>query len=90
MEVSVYDPYVQASVIEAAGDYRSIPDFEAALPETDILTVHMPLGPESRSLIGAQELSRLPPHAFVIDAARGGIIDEPALHNALTSGRIDG
>jgi D-3-phosphoglycerate dehydrogenase len=90
MAVSVYDPYVQANTIEAAGDYRSIPDFEAVLPETDILTVHMPLGAESRSLIGAEELFRLPSHAFVINAARGGIIDEPALYEALVSGKIAG
>ncbi len=46
MRVMVYDPYVQANVIEDAGDYRSVPDFEAALPETDVLTLHMPLGGE--------------------------------------------
>jgi D-3-phosphoglycerate dehydrogenase / 2-oxoglutarate reductase len=90
MTVMVYDPYVQANMIEAAGDYRSVPDFEAALPETDVLTVHMPLGADSRGLIGAAELAALPPHAFVINAARGGIIDEAALHDALTSGRIAG
>ena len=90
MAVMVYDPYVQANVIEAAGDYRSVPDFEAALPETDVLTVHMPLGADSRGLIGAAELAALPAHAFVINAARGGIIDEAALHDALTSGKIAG
>jgi D-3-phosphoglycerate dehydrogenase len=90
MAVMVYDPYVQANVIEAAGDYRSVPDFEAALPETDVLTVHMPLGADSRGLIGAAELSALPAHAFVINAARGGIVDETALHAALTSGAIAG
>jgi D-3-phosphoglycerate dehydrogenase len=90
MAVMVYDPYVQANVIEAAGDYRSVPDFEAALPETDVLTVHMPLGADSRGLIGAAELAALPAHAFVINAARGGIIDETALHDALTSGKIAG
>ncbi len=90
MAVTVYDPYVQANVIEAAGDYRSVPDLEAVLPETDILTVHMPLGPESRSLIGAAELAALPGHAFVINAARGGIIDEAALYDALSSGKIAG
>jgi D-3-phosphoglycerate dehydrogenase / 2-oxoglutarate reductase len=90
MAVMVYDPYVQANVIEAAGDYRSVPDFEAALPETDVLTVHMPLGADSRGLIGTAELAALPPHAFVINAARGGIIDEAALHEALTSGNIAG
>ena len=90
MAVMVYDPYVQANVIEAAGDYRSVPDFEAALPETDVLTVHMPLGADSRGLIGAAELAALPAHAFVINAARGGIVDETALHDALTSGKIAG
>ena len=90
MAVMVYDPYVQANVIEAAGDYRSVPDFEAVLPETDVLTVHMPLGADSRGLIAAPELEALPAHAFVINAARGGIIDETALHDALTSGKIAG
>jgi D-3-phosphoglycerate dehydrogenase / 2-oxoglutarate reductase len=90
MAVMVYDPYVQANVIEAAGDYRSVPDFEAVLGETDVLTVHMPLGADSRGLIGAAELAALPAHAFVINAARGGIVDETALHDALTSGKIAG
>ena len=90
MAVMVYDPYVQANVIEAAGDYRSVPDFEAVLPETDVLTVHLPLGADSRGLIGAAELAALPAHAFVINAARGGIVDERALHDALTSGKIAG
>jgi D-3-phosphoglycerate dehydrogenase / 2-oxoglutarate reductase len=90
MQVMVYDPYVQANEIEGAGDYRSVPDFQAALPETDVLSVHMPLGAESRALIGAAELAALPAHAFVINAARGGIVDEAALHAALTSGTIAG
>jgi D-3-phosphoglycerate dehydrogenase / 2-oxoglutarate reductase len=89
MQVSVYDPYVQANVIEAGG-YRSVPDFAAVLPETDILTVHMPLADESRHLIGAAELAALPAHALVINCARGGIIDEDALYEALTSGGIAG
>jgi D-3-phosphoglycerate dehydrogenase len=90
MSVMVHDPYVQANVIEAAGEYRSVPDFQAALPETDVLTVHLPLGPDSRGLIGTAELDALPAHAFVINAARGGIVDETALHEALTSGKIAG
>jgi D-3-phosphoglycerate dehydrogenase / 2-oxoglutarate reductase len=89
MQVSVYDPYVQANVIEAAG-YRSVPEFQAVLPETDILTVHMPLAAESRHLIGQAELAALPAHALVINCARGGIVDEDALHAALTSGGIAG
>jgi D-3-phosphoglycerate dehydrogenase len=90
MQIMVYDPYVQANIIEQAGDYRSVPDFAAVLSQTDILTVHMPLGPDSKSLIGFAELAALPAHAFVINAARGGIIDETALHEALTGGKIAG
>jgi D-3-phosphoglycerate dehydrogenase / 2-oxoglutarate reductase len=89
MAVTVYDPYVQANVIEEAG-YRSVPEFSEVLPETDVLTVHMPLADESRHLIGAAELAALPSHALVINCARGGIFDEDALHAALTSGTIAG
>jgi D-3-phosphoglycerate dehydrogenase / 2-oxoglutarate reductase len=60
------------------------------LPETAVLTVHMPLGAESRALIGSAELEALPESAFVINATRGGIVDEAALHEALTSGKIAG
>jgi D-3-phosphoglycerate dehydrogenase len=67
-----------------------VPDFQAVLSETDVLTVHLPLGPDSRGLIGAAELAALPGNAFVINAARGGIVDETALHDALVSGKIAG
>jgi D-3-phosphoglycerate dehydrogenase len=89
MEVAIHDPYVQANVIETAG-YRSVPDFRAVLAETDVLSVHMPLSEESRNMISAAEFEALPSSAFVINAARGGIVDEDALHAALTSGAIAG
>jgi D-3-phosphoglycerate dehydrogenase len=89
MQVSVHDPYVQANLIEADG-YRSVPDFAAVLADTDVLSVHMPLAAESRHLIGSAELAALPSHALVINCARGGIFDEDALHEALTSGKIAG
>ena len=89
MQVGVYDPYVQANLIEADG-YRSIPDYQAVLGETDVLTVHMPLAGESRHMIGAAELAALPDHALVINCARGGIVDEDALYEALKAGTIAG
>ena len=89
MQVGVYDPYVQANLIEADG-YRSIPDYQAVLADTDVLTAHMPLAGESRHMIGAAELAALPDHALVINCARGGIVDEDALYDALTSGKIAG
>ena len=89
MEVSVYDPFVTAEAIQAAG-CRPVDDFRSALSETDVLTVHMPLSDGTRHLIGKAELSALPSHALVINCARGGIVDETALYQALTSGGIAG
>ncbi len=89
MPISVYDPFVRADVIQAAG-CRSVDDVEQVLGGTDILTVHMPLSDETRNLIGEAAFKALPRDAFVINCARGGIVDETALHAALTSGEIAG
>ena len=55
-----------------------------------MLTVHIPFGAETGGLIGAVGLAALPAHPFVINAARDGIVDERALHDALTAGNIAG
>ncbi len=60
------------------------------LPQCDVLSLHCPLTPETEGLIGAQELALLPPHALLINSARGGIVDEPALADALRMGRLGG
>ncbi|MFA9461157.1 2-hydroxyacid dehydrogenase [Thiohalorhabdus methylotrophus] len=60
------------------------------LPEVDVLTLHCPLTPETEGLLGAGELERLPDHALLINTARGGIVDEPALAEALRAGRLGG
>ena len=60
------------------------------LPELDALSLHCPLTEATRGLIGAAELARLPDHALLINTARGGIVDEPALAEALRTGGIGG
>lgn len=60
------------------------------LPQADVLTLHVPLTEHTRGLIGASELALLPAHALLINTARGGIVDEQALAEALRSGRIGG
>ncbi len=60
------------------------------LTVTDILTLNVPLTPQTRNLIGAQELGLLKPSSIVINAARGGIVDELALVDALASGKLAG
>jgi len=68
-------------------EYRSLQDI---LGETDILTIHVPLTPNTHHLIGARELGLMKPAAFVINTARGPIVDEEALVEALKRGTIAG
>ncbi|MCX5724438.1 MAG: D-glycerate dehydrogenase [Nitrospirae bacterium] len=68
-------------------EYRSL---HALLEESDIVTIHVPLTPATHHLIGARELSWMKPTAFLINTARGPIVDEGALVEALTKGTIAG
>lgn len=60
------------------------------LPQVDVLSLHCPLTPATRNLIGERELRRMPRHAFLINVARGGLVDEAALAKALREGWIAG
>lgn len=60
------------------------------LPQLDVLTVHAPLGAGTKNLIGAPELAVLPSHAMVVNAARGGVVNEDALVDALRDGQVGG
>jgi glycerate dehydrogenase len=60
------------------------------LPQVDALTLHCPLNEHTRHMIGAHELSLLKPHAFIVNTARGGLIDEQALADALRNGHLGG
>ena len=89
MEVHVYDPYVDDDLIETEGCLpRS--SLASALPEIDIVTVHCPLNDETRGIIGASEIALMRSSAFIINTARGGVVDELALAAALEEGRIAG
>lgn len=60
------------------------------LPQVDALTLHCPLNDHTRGMLGAHELSLLKPHAFIVNTARGGLIDEQALADALRNGHLGG
>jgi glycerate dehydrogenase len=64
--------------------------FEDVISESDALSLHMPLTPATRNLIGAAEFARMKPGAILINTARGGLVDEAALLAALKSGRLGG
>ncbi|MGE0716216.1 MAG: hydroxyacid dehydrogenase [Alphaproteobacteria bacterium] len=89
MRVVVYDPYVPAGTIRAAG-YEPAPELDPALAEADFVTIHCPKSPETIDLIGAAQLARMKPTAFLVNTARGGIVNEKALHTALTTGKLAG
>jgi D-3-phosphoglycerate dehydrogenase len=89
MVVHVYDPYVPDRAIQdqAAQVVRNLHD---ALPQMDVVSVHCPLNEKTKNLIGNHELSLMKPNALLINTARGGIVDEAALHDTLTQGGIAG
>lgn len=65
-------------------------DLDELLPVVDVLSLHCPLTPETRHLIGARELSLMKPDAILINTARGGLVDAAALASALREGRLGG
>ena len=89
MNVLIYDPYVPAEKIANAGCER-VTDLDAALPRADFVSIHCPKNPETVGMFNAARLARMRRGAFIVNTARGGIIDEPALHHALTSGHLAG
>ena len=90
MEMTVLgvDPYVTS---EQAGIHGvELVDMDALLRRSDAVTVHVPLTRATRGLIGAAAIAKLKPGAFVLNVARGGIVDEAAVADALRSGRLGG
>jgi D-3-phosphoglycerate dehydrogenase len=89
LEVLVHDPFVPADAIRAAG-YEAAADLDAALPRADFVSIHCPKSAETVDLFDAARLARMKRGAFLINTARGGIVSEAALHDALVSGRLAG
>jgi D-3-phosphoglycerate dehydrogenase / 2-oxoglutarate reductase len=87
MTVLAYDPYVSRGWADDL-KVELVDDLNDLLPRANFLTVHTPLTDETLGMIGAAELARLPADAVVVNAARGGIIQEEALLAALREGRI--
>ena len=89
MNVLVYDPYKSAEDIRAAG-CEAVNDLDATLPRADFVSIHCPKTTETVGMFNAGRLRRMKPSAYLVNTARGGIIDETALYDALTSGRLAG
>jgi D-3-phosphoglycerate dehydrogenase len=83
-----YDPYVQPARAAQLG--VRLVGLEELLRESDFISLHLPKTPETVGIIGARELALVKPGARIINAARGGIVDEQALADALAEGRVAG
>ena len=83
----IYYDIVRQTEQEEKFGYRFV-DFDTLLRESDIYTIHCPLNEETRGLIGAEQFAPMKPTAMLINTARGPLVDEAALIDALTTGRI--
>ncbi len=89
MKVVAVDPAVSEAVMASLG-VRRVASLREALGQADIVTLHLPLSDATRNLLGAAELAAMKPGSVLINAARGGIVDEAALAAALRSGHLAG
>lgn len=88
MKLLVFDPYIAESQVKEVGGSAVV--LADLIPQADFVTLHCPLTEETRGLIGARELALFKPSAFLINTARGGIVDEAALFTALSRKGIAG
>lgn len=88
MKILAYDPMPDEAYAKENGiSYVSL---DTLLAESDYVSLHLPLIPSTRGLIGEKELAGMKPSAFLVNAARGGIVDEKALYEALKEKRLAG
>jgi len=83
-----YDPYVTAA--PAGGPEIKMVSLDELLAESDFITIHIPKTPETVGLIGVEALTKVKPSVRIINAARGGVLDEAALYDAIVEGRVAG
>ncbi len=88
LNILASDPVVDTNTVEDAGG--KLVDMQTLLAKSDFVSLHTPLTDATRNLIGAPELAAMKPEAFLINAARGPLIDEDALYDALSTKSIAG
>ena len=88
MRVMAYDPYVLGPVMESRG-VKPV-DLDTLLRESDFISLHTPLTPETSNMIGYEEFKKMKPTCYFINTARGGCVDQAALIRALQEGLIAG
>ena len=87
MDVYVYDPYVDETTIKKSGAHY-VDDFKSILPQMDAVTLHCPKTKETTNMFSAEEFNAMKSTSILINCARGGIVNEKALYDALTKNKI--
>jgi len=88
-KLCIFDPSAGDAALAKSLDARAV-SLDELLANSDVVTLHVPLLPSTQNLIGANELARMKPGAILIQGSRGGIVDETALAEALSSARLGG
>ncbi|WP_437584686.1 phosphoglycerate dehydrogenase [Paramicrobacterium sp. CJ85] len=88
VSVIAYDPYVTSARAQQLG--VQLVTLDELLERSDFITIHMPKTPETTGMIGTEQLAKMKPSAFIVNVARGGLIDESALFEALSAKTIAG
>ncbi len=86
MNIVAYDPYLTESGIEGV----KFADFDDLLSKSDYISLHIPHSDETHHLFSTEQFSKMKESAYLVNCARGGVIDEDALYNALSDGKIAG
>ncbi|MBO6519228.1 MAG: hydroxyacid dehydrogenase [Rhodospirillales bacterium] len=89
LELIGHDPYAKAEIFDDLG-VRRCETFDELLADADILSLHCPLNDQTREIVNAETISKMPVGSYVINTARGGLIDEKALLDAVQSGHLAG
>jgi D-3-phosphoglycerate dehydrogenase len=87
--VLVHDPYIYSETIRGNG-YEPVEELDAGVARADFITIHCPKTPETIGLFNAARIAKMKRTAFLVNTARGGIVDEKALYDALKERRIAG
>jgi D-3-phosphoglycerate dehydrogenase len=89
MDTYVLDPALPAAEVEKLGA-KKVTDLKAILPKVDFVSIHCPKAPDTIDMFNAETIGLMKPDAFLVNTARGGIINEDALYTALTTGKLRG
>lgn len=90
MQVHVYDPFVKQETVEKGYGYIYHAELADLLQVCDVISLHMPSLPETKGMLNAERFAQMKDGIFIVNCARGDIIDEEALYEALKSGKVAG